>query len=85
MKVPRDVSGVDLARALERFGYRVMRQTGSHMRLSSNLKAHQHHITIPAHDSLKIGTISQILNDVAGYFELSRENSLWTFSPDSTS
>ena len=46
------------------------------MRLSSNLKAHQHHITIPVHDSLKIGTISQILNDVAGYLELSREKLL---------
>ena len=30
MKLPRDVSGVALARALETVGYRVTRQTGSH-------------------------------------------------------
>lgn len=43
------------------------------MRLTSNLKGTQHHITIPAHDALKIGTLSQILGDLAAYLELSRD------------
>ena len=73
MKLPRDVSGHDLARALTRFGYTVTRQTGSHMRFTSNIKGVEHHITIPVHDSLRIGTLSQILNEVAPYLELSRD------------
>lgn len=73
MKIPRDVSGADLARELRQFGHQVTRQTGSHMRLTSNLKGTQHHITIPAHDALKIGTLSQILGDLAAYLELSRD------------
>ncbi len=33
MKLPRDLSGDDLARALQQFGYQPTRQTGSHLRL----------------------------------------------------
>jgi predicted RNA binding protein YcfA (HicA-like mRNA interferase family) len=36
MKVPRDLSGDDLAKALARIGYRETRQTGSHLRLTSH-------------------------------------------------
>jgi hypothetical protein len=43
------------------------------MRLSSRFQGVQHHITIPAHSPLKIGTLSQILSDVAGYLELTRD------------
>ena len=35
MKLPRDVSGVDLAKRLGRLGYEVTRQTGSHLRLTT--------------------------------------------------
>ena len=49
MKLPRDLSGADLVKALARFGYRVTRQTGSHIRLTTDTPA-PHHITIPAHD-----------------------------------
>jgi len=73
VKRPRDLSGDELARALKRFGYEVTRQSGSHMRLSSGFKGTQHHITIPAHAPLKVGTLSQILSDVAGYLELTRD------------
>ena len=47
MKLPRDLSGETLARRFERLGYRVTRQTGSHLRLS--LENGEHHLTIPAH------------------------------------
>jgi predicted RNA binding protein YcfA (HicA-like mRNA interferase family) len=35
MKLPRDISGVDLAKRLGRIGYEVTRQAGSHLRLST--------------------------------------------------
>lgn len=73
MKLPRDVSGHELAHALARFGYSITRQSGSHMRLSSRHKGSEHHVTIPAHDSLRVGTLSQILGDVSVYLEISRE------------
>lgn len=46
MKLPRDLSGEDLAKALERFEYVVDRQTGSHIRLTTQLNG-EHHITFP--------------------------------------
>ncbi len=73
MKLPRDVSSDALARSLRRFGYEITRQTGSHIRLTSNLKGMEHHITIPAHRQLRIGTLAEILSDVATYLDLSRD------------
>ena len=35
MKLPRDLSGVDLVNALARLDYRVARQTGSHLRVTT--------------------------------------------------
>ena len=35
MKLPRDLSGTELARVLQVLGYKVTRQTGSHMRLAT--------------------------------------------------
>jgi hypothetical protein len=33
----------------------------------------EHHVTIPAHRQLRIGTLADILSDVATYLDLSRE------------
>jgi predicted RNA binding protein YcfA (HicA-like mRNA interferase family) len=71
MKLPRDISGPELARLLQKLGYQITRQTGSHLRLTTN-EAGQHHITIPNHDPIKVGTLSGILGDVARHFEISR-------------
>jgi predicted RNA binding protein YcfA (HicA-like mRNA interferase family) len=76
LKLPRDLSGEDLARALRRYGYELTRKTGSHMRLTSRRKGTEHHVTIPAHARLKIGTLAQILGDVAAYLDLTREQLL---------
>ena len=35
MKLPRDIGGMELAKKLQRFGYQVTRQTGSHIRLTT--------------------------------------------------
>ncbi|MFM7853545.1 MAG: type II toxin-antitoxin system HicA family toxin [Flammeovirgaceae bacterium] len=48
MKLPRDVSGSEFAKLLKKLGYTVTRQTGSHIRLTTEQNG-QHHITIPNH------------------------------------
>jgi predicted RNA binding protein YcfA (HicA-like mRNA interferase family) len=72
MKLPRDVSGEALIKALGKLGYRVTRQAGSHVRLTADTPA-QHHIAVPNHDPLKIGTLAAIPGDVAAHAKLSRE------------
>jgi predicted RNA binding protein YcfA (HicA-like mRNA interferase family) len=71
MELPRDVSGDALAKALGALGYQVTWQTGSHLRLTTN-EGGEHHITIPRHDALRIGTFASVLDDVAAHFAISR-------------
>jgi predicted RNA binding protein YcfA (HicA-like mRNA interferase family) len=72
MRLPRDLTGNDLSKLLKKFGYTVTRQTGSHMRLTT-MQSGEHHVTIPQHDPLRIGTLSAILNDLAALLDLSRD------------
>jgi predicted RNA binding protein YcfA (HicA-like mRNA interferase family) len=58
---------------LRRFSYEMTRQTVSHMRLTSSFKDVEHHLTIPAHKQLSVGTLAQILTDAASYLEITRE------------
>ena len=71
MRLPRDLSGRELAKALSKLGYEQVHQTGSHMRLRTDLNE-THVITIPAHSPLKIGTLSSILNEIARHFGISK-------------
>ncbi len=73
MKLPRDVSGEELVRSLRRFGYGISRQTGSHIRVTLKVEDEEHHVTIPAHKWLKVGTLAGILGDVAAHLGLTRE------------
>jgi predicted RNA binding protein YcfA (HicA-like mRNA interferase family) len=72
MKLPRDLSGADLAKALRRVGYETSRQSGSHIRLATTEHG-QHHVTVPNHNPIKLGTLSGILDDVASHLEISRD------------
>lgn len=72
MRVPRDVSGRKLVSLLARFGYQATRQTGSHIRLTSTAKGGEHHVTVPSHKALKVGTLASILREVARYLEIDR-------------
>ena len=74
MKLPRDVGGEELAKLFKRFGCETVRQTGSHMRLTSSLKGPGHHITISKHRPLRIATLNAILTDVASYPEMEKED-----------
>lgn len=75
MKLPRDFSGMQLAKALAKRGYSISHQTGSHLRLTTHLEG-EHHVTIPNHSELRIGTLHSILREVAAHAGLSRDELL---------
>lgn len=72
MRLPRDLSGADLIKALSSVGYRASRQTGSHVRLTIDL-TDQHHITVPTHDPLKVGNLAALLGEVATHLKITRD------------
>ena len=55
------VSGAQLVRALERVGWQVTRQRGSHVRLKHAERSPA--LTVPLHRELKRGTLNGILTD----------------------
>jgi predicted RNA binding protein YcfA (HicA-like mRNA interferase family) len=77
VRLPRDLSGEELAGLLGGYGYEVTRQTGSHMRLTTT-RGGEHHVTIPHHKSLRVGTLSAILRDVAEHLGIPRQTLLET-------
>jgi len=72
VKTPRDVSASELVKALRKFGYERIRQDGSHIRLTTQLDG-EHHLTVPNHNPLKIGTFKSILKLVASHHRISLE------------
>lgn len=75
MKLPRDLSGDDLAAVLRKLGYQVTRQTGSHMRLTTQQNG-QHHVSVPRHNPMRVGTLGGILADVATHHQITRDELL---------
>ncbi len=71
-KLPRNLSGKALIKKLKKSGYRPTRQVGSHIRLTTEING-IHHITIPDHSPIKVGTLSNILKDIAVHLEISKE------------
>lgn len=57
MKLPRDLSGRQVVKALCRLGFEVTRQAGSHVRLASAGRR----VTVPLHKSIVPGTLQNIL------------------------
>ena len=57
MKLPRDVSGAEAVRILRRLGFTVVRQRGSHVRMTNSGR----NVTVPAHGSIAPGTLQSIL------------------------
>lgn len=64
MKLPRDVSGDRLIRALIGLGYEVIRQKGSYVKLK-HAGPPRHMVSVPRHSVLKVGTLQGLLNEVA--------------------
>jgi predicted RNA binding protein YcfA (HicA-like mRNA interferase family) len=75
VRLPRDLGGTDLVRVLAQLGYEVTRQTGSHLRLTTKVNG-QHHVTVPAHDPLRVGTLAGILAEIGAHHGLTREQLL---------
>jgi predicted RNA binding protein YcfA (HicA-like mRNA interferase family) len=73
MKLLRDLSAADLIKALARRGYVTTRQKGSHIRLTTQQNG-EHHLTVPNHNPLRVGTVSGILRDVSEHFDIQRED-----------
>ena len=71
MKLPRDLTGTELAKTLRVFGYEITRQSESHIRLTTKERG-EHHVTIPHHNPLRVGTLAAILSDVADHFKMTR-------------
>jgi len=72
LRIPRDVSGQYLVKRLAKSGYQVTRQTGSHIRLT-RISKEEHHLTIPNHPSLKIGTLNAILNSLSSHLKIDKK------------
>jgi len=66
MRIPRDVSSKLLIKKLAILEYTATRQIGSHIRLTTQ-RGGEHHITIPNHKPIRVGTLSAILKQVADH------------------
>jgi predicted RNA binding protein YcfA (HicA-like mRNA interferase family) len=70
MRIPVNVSGQELLRRLERFGYAFERQKGSHMTCTTRENG-EHHAYIPDDRPISVGTLRNILKDIAEHFGIS--------------
>ncbi|WP_228054641.1 type II toxin-antitoxin system HicA family toxin [Gloeocapsopsis crepidinum] len=66
------MSASTLVQALAKLGYIVTRQTGSHIRLTTQQKG-EHHLTIPAHNPKHTWRLSIIKSGI--YYEVHSINS----------
>jgi len=57
------VSGHQVIKALERIGYRIVRQRGSHIRLRDEADPNHLPLTVPNHKTIKPGLLRKILRD----------------------
>ena len=76
MKIPRDLKAGQLIKLLSKFDYFETRQSGSHIRLSRKTELSEHHITIPNHNPLKLGTLNNILNEISLNMNISKQELL---------
>lgn len=80
MKLPRELSGRELARVLcARWTYRQVNQVGSHIILQTETPQH-HRLSVPDHKPLRIGTLNAILRQVAAAKGVTRQEILATLS-----
>lgn len=70
MRLRRDVTGRDLVKSLHRLGFVVTRQSGSHLRITTQLDG-EHHEVIPNHSPIKVGTLQALLKNIAAHHGLS--------------
>jgi predicted RNA binding protein YcfA (HicA-like mRNA interferase family) len=69
VKLPRDVDGSRLVKALSILGYQPTRQKGSHIRVTTQLGGENHEV-IPYHHPIKAGPLSSILRHIAAHHRM---------------
>ena len=57
------VSGKDLIKALNKVGYKAIRQKGSHVRLKAIHDSGRKPLTVPLHNPIKPGLLKRIIKD----------------------
>jgi len=63
-KLPQ-ISGQELVKVLQKLGYEVVRQKGSHIRLCKTTNVGEHHVTVPEHKTIARGTLNDVLTKVS--------------------
>ena len=72
MRLPGYIPASELIKLPEKLGYQISRQKGSHIRLTTTRHG-EHHITIPNHNPIRLGTLSSIITDIANHFKKAKE------------
>lgn len=75
MKLPRDLDGPQLVKALDILGYQATRQSGSHIRVTTQRDGENHEV-IPNHNPIKTGTLSSILKHIAAHHKMTVDDLL---------
>ena len=79
MKIPRDLSGREIVKALcKHWDYRQVHQEGSHIILQTDTPSHQR-IPVPDHNPVRIGTLNSILRLVATHKSVTKQEVLASF------
>jgi predicted RNA binding protein YcfA (HicA-like mRNA interferase family) len=63
VKLPRDVSGREVCKVLQKIGYHIVHQKGSHIRMRDEANPSHLPVTVPDHKSIKPGLLKQILRN----------------------
>lgn len=66
------VSGKKLVKNLQKIGYQIIRQKGSHVQMRLNSDNGEHMITVPLHDEVAFGTLNDILGKVSLWSGISK-------------
>ncbi len=72
-KLPQ-ISGQALIKGLQKLGYQVTRQKGSHIRLRKTTTTGDHHLTVPDHKVLAKGTLNDIISKVSLWNNISKDD-----------
>lgn len=68
------VSGKELLKLLDKLGYGIVRQKGSHVQLKCSTPSGEHTITVPLHDEIATGTLNDILSKVSVWKGIPRDD-----------
>jgi predicted RNA binding protein YcfA (HicA-like mRNA interferase family) len=77
MRLPRDVDGPSLVKALTVLGYSPTRQKGSHIRITTQRDGENHEV-ISYHHPIKTGTLASILKRIAAHHGMTLDELLST-------